>query len=140
MSESRPTRRHFLNLFLGSTLLAWLGTVLYPMLRYLKPLPGAGPGGPLALLAEELERLRKDKFVIVFEDPSQKVRALAARCTHEGCTVKYLPEESFISCACHNARFDLDGRVLAGPPPRPLKQFEAQRGDDEGVVVTTREA
>ena len=51
---------------------------------------------------------------------------------------KYLPEESFISCACHNARFDLNGRVLAGPPPRPLQQFDVRRDEDEGVVVSTR--
>lgn len=147
MDDKRTSRRGFLNLFLGGSFLAWLAAVIYPAVRYLKPLPGAGPGGPLSLAAEDVEKLAREKYVIVrygservivFEDGDTKLRALAARCTHEGCTVKFRADESYISCACHNARFDLDGRVLAGPPPRPLKQFQAQRGADEGVVVTTQ--
>jgi Rieske Fe-S protein len=40
-------------------------------------------------------------------------------------------------CACHNGRFDLTGRNVGGPPPRPLDQLEvAVRGDD--VVVSRK--
>ncbi len=148
MAAKKRSRRQFLNILLGSTTLAWIGAVLYPLLRYLKPLPQGGGGGPLTLSAEDVGKLAREKFVIVrvgsnrvivFQDPSEKVRALDARCTHEGCTVKYLPKESFISCACHNGRFDLDGTVLAGPPPRPLAQYDVQESAD-GVVVATRTA
>ncbi|HEY2772711.1 MAG TPA: Rieske (2Fe-2S) protein [Candidatus Binatia bacterium] len=138
------TRRGFLDLLLGLGVVGWAGSVFYPIIRYLTPLPLAGPGGPVKLSAEQLASLAKDRFVIVpaagkrllvFQDPAQKVRALDARCTHEGCTVKFVPGESVIWCACHNGRFDLDGRVISGPPPRPLGQYVAQQDADGGVTV-----
>jgi len=69
------------------------------------------------------------------EDPQRRLRACEARCTHEGCTVQYVPGESVVWCACHNGRFDLDGRVLSGPPPRPLARWVAQRDPDGSVSV-----
>ena len=119
----------------------------YPILRYLKPLPVAGPGGPMRLTRAETEALDTKRFVIVpaagtrvlvLRDQEQKLHALDARCTHEGCTVQYVAAEGVIWCACHNARFDLDGRVLAGPPPRPLPRY-ATHEDDQGNVLITPE-
>ena len=139
------SRRSFLNLLLGVGLLAWLGSIVHPVIRYLKPLAATGPGGPIKLTTEELAKLDKDKFLIlragtskilVFQDGTSQVRALNAKCTHEGCTVQFVPGDSVIWCACHNGRFDLDGRVLAGPPPRPLSRYTAQRGADGSVTVT----
>lgn len=147
--ESRHTRRRFLDLLLSAGAGAWLVSVFYPVFRYLTPLPSAGPGGPVKLEPDQVATLAKQSFVIVpalgkrilvFQDPAQKLRALDARCTHEGCTVKYVPGESVIWCACHNGRFDLDGRVLAGPPPRPLAQYTAQQDAEGGVVVTPLQA
>jgi cytochrome b6-f complex iron-sulfur subunit len=144
-SHSAQTRRSFLDLLLGTTLLGTLASILYPILRYLKPLPVAGPGGPMRLTRAETEALDTKRFVIVpaagtrvlvLRDQEQKLHALDARCTHEGCTVQYVATEGVIWCACHNARFDLDGRVLAGPPPRPLPRY-ATHEDDEGNVLIT---
>jgi len=63
------------------------------------------------------------------------VRALSAKCTHEGCTVSYVPGESLIWCACHNGRYDLQGRVLSGPPPKPLAEYAVHRDSDGTIVV-----
>lgn len=147
--ESRHTRRRFLDLLLGLGATGWLASVLYPVFRYLTPLPSAGPGGPVKLSPDQITSLAKQSFVIVpalgkrilvFQDAEQKLRALDARCTHEGCTVKFVPGESVIWCACHNGRFDLDGRVISGPPPRPLAQYVAQQDAEGGVVVTPQQA
>jgi cytochrome b6-f complex iron-sulfur subunit len=144
---TEPTRRSFLDLLLGMTVLSTLASVLYPVLRYLKPLPAAGPGGPVRLTRAEVDALETKRFVIVpaagtrillFRDQTHALRALDARCTHEGCTVQYVAAEAVIWCACHNARFDVEGRVLAGPPPRPLPRY-AVREDDEGNVLITTE-
>jgi Rieske Fe-S protein len=44
--------------------------------------------------------------------------------------VGYQPDLGCIRCACHEGRFDLDGRVLSGPPPAPLRTlYHAWRGD-----------
>ena len=142
-----PTRRRVVDYLLGAGLLAWLGTVVYPVVRFLKPLPQSGPSGPTRLTRAEVGKLEARGFVIVpvaskrvivFQDAQQRLRALDAKCTHEGCTVQYVPGESVVWCACHNGRFDLDGRVIAGPPPRPLPIYKAQR-DSEGSVVIALE-
>jgi Rieske Fe-S protein len=137
-------RRSVLDLLLGVGVVGFLGSVLYPVLRYLKPLGAQTQNGPIKLNGEELSKLEKEHSVIVragptrivvFEDAGQQLRALSAKCTHEGCTVQYVPGESVIWCACHNGRFDLDGRVVAGPPPRPLEKYSCARENDGAVTV-----
>jgi Rieske Fe-S protein len=148
MAETSPeqhTRRSFLDLLLSVGVVAWLGSVLYPVLRYLKPLSLAGPSGPVRLTRAEVAKVEVDKFAIipvgrerllVFEDPKGELRALDAKCTHEGCTVRYVARDALIWCACHNGRFDLEGRVLAGPPPRPLARHSVLR-DSEGAITVS---
>jgi cytochrome b6-f complex iron-sulfur subunit len=139
------SRRGFLDLLLGGALTGWLASMLYPAIRYLKPLPQAGPTGPMRLTRDEVAKLETEAFVIVpvsgkrlmiFADADGTLRALDARCTHEGCTVQYVPGEEVVWCACHNARFGIDGRVLSGPPPRPLPRYRAEYDKDGAVIVT----
>jgi cytochrome b6-f complex iron-sulfur subunit len=124
--------------------LGWLATLLYPVFRYLTPLPLQGPAGPVQLTRAEVSKLERSRFtivpigrvrVLVFEDPSGNLRALDAKCTHEGCTVRYMPKDALIWCACHNGRFDLNGRVISGPPPRPLPRHTVVREPDGTVSV-----
>lgn len=146
-SESTgPSRRSFLDLLLATTVLSTLASVLYPVLRYLKPLPAAGPGGPVRLTRAEIDALETKRFaiipaagtrILVFRDQKHVLRALDARCTHEGCTVQYVAAEAAVWCACHNARFDVDGRVLSGPPPRPLPRYAIREDDLGNVLITT---
>ena len=44
------------------------------------------------------------------------------------------PEEKLIWCACHNGRYDLTGKNISGPPPRPLEEFKVNVRGDEIVV------
>ena len=141
------TRRTFLDRLLSVSVLGWVGAVAYPVVRYLKPLSAAGVGGPVVLNSIEADKVRQNHFaivragplrLIVFDDGTGKYRALDARCTHEGCTVQYLPGDSVVWCACHNGRFDLDGRNISGPPPRPLARHTV-RVDEAGRVVVTPE-
>jgi len=144
---SKPARRSFLNWLIGAGLLGWAASVLYPVLRYLRPLGDVGAGGPVKLTKEEVATLGKSHFVIartgtrkiiVFEAGGE-LHALDAKCTHEGCTVQFVPGDSLVWCACHNGKFDLDGRVLSGPPPRPLTKWLATR-DGEDVTLTMETA
>ena len=52
-SNSKTSRRHFLDLLLGASVLGWLASIAYPVIRYLKPLPQTGPTGPTHLTREE---------------------------------------------------------------------------------------
>ena len=150
-TTSKPgmPRRRVLDILLRVTLVGWLASVLYPVLSYLRPLPQQGPTGPVGLTGAEILKVERDKFaivpvgskrVLVLEDSEGELHALDARCTHEGCTVRYSPGESLIVCACHNGRFDLTGRVLSGPPPRPLPRHFVQRDADGSIVVAVASA
>jgi cytochrome b6-f complex iron-sulfur subunit len=133
---------------LGASVVAWLASIAYPIIRYLKPLPQTGPGGPTHLTRDEASKLEQKQFVIVpvsgqrviVVNAQDRTCAFSAKCTHEGCTVTYLPGQSVIWCPCHDGRFDLNGRVLSGPPPRPLSQYAVNRQPDGGIVISEERA
>lgn len=58
--------------------------------------------------------------------------AFSQKCTHLSCAVIPRPDQGVFHCPCHEGIFDLrSGRVLAGPPPRPLPRITlAFQGDD----------
>jgi Rieske Fe-S protein len=49
--------------------------------------------------------------------------AFDPRCTHAACRYQWSADASRFNCNCHGGEFALDGTVLAGPPPRPLRTF-----------------
>lgn len=51
-------------------------------------------------------------------------------CTHVGCPVNWSPQARRFFSPCHGGVFDADGRVLAGPPPRPLDRYETRIEND----------
>jgi Rieske Fe-S protein len=51
-------------------------------------------------------------------DGSVVARSLV--CTHRGCEVRWSEAERVYRCPCHDGLFAEDGRVVLGPPPRPL--------------------
>lgn len=50
--------------------------------------------------------------------------AMSNICTHLGCRVRWIPEREQFFSPCHNGVFDKQGRVVSGPPPRPLDRYE----------------
>ena len=63
------------------------------------------------------------KPVILVRTPNDELKAFSATCTHLDCTVQYKKEMGLIWCACHNGKYDLNGRNVSGPPPRPLDEY-----------------
>jgi cytochrome b6-f complex iron-sulfur subunit len=138
------SRRRFIDLLLGTAVLGWALSILYPIIRYLKPLEQTGATGPTRLTRDEASKLEQNKFVIVpvsgqrviVLQAQDQILAFSAKCTHEGCTVTYQPGQSAIWCPCHDGRFDLSGHVLSGPPPKPLTKYLAKRQPDGGIVIS----
>jgi cytochrome b6-f complex iron-sulfur subunit len=60
--------------------------------------------------------------------------AYSAICTHLGCIVQWLPEQREFLCPCHAGRFAPDGRVLSGPPPRPLDPLPVMVVDNRLLI------
>lgn len=52
--------------------------------------------------------------------------AFSPYCTHVGCPVTWTPGAEMFMCPCHGGTFHRDGRVAAGPPPRPLERLEVR--------------
>jgi Rieske Fe-S protein len=70
------------------------------------------------------ERARETVFLVW--DGGHQVRALSATCTHLGCQVRWDGADQKFKCPCHGGVYAVDGRVLEGPPPRPLDAVEAR--------------
>jgi nitrite reductase/ring-hydroxylating ferredoxin subunit len=59
----------------------------------------------------------------IYRKDAEHVIALAAICTHMRCVLDFDRRERQMVCPCHDGRFDLDGNVISGPPPRPLASY-----------------
>jgi Rieske Fe-S protein len=69
---------------------------------------------------------------ILVRRTSGSLAAFSQKCTHLSCAVYYAAARDRLECPCHEGYFSADdGRVLQGPPPRPLPKIRlALRGDD----------
>jgi Rieske Fe-S protein len=142
---TQESRRGFLAWLLGGGVLALSASILYPVIRFIVP-PKLAESPEASVIAGKVGDLGPNsgktfKFGsrpgILLRTPSGEYRAFSALCTHLQCTVQYREDQQSIWCACHNGRFDLAGRNVAGPPPRPLEAYDvAVRGDD--IVVSKR--
>lgn len=64
--------------------------------------------------------------VFVLTENGREFVAMSNICTHLGCRVRWIDDREEFFCPCHNGVFDKDGRIVAGPVPRPLDQFETK--------------
>jgi Rieske Fe-S protein len=62
--------------------------------------------------------------VYVSTDNGREFVAMSNICTHLGCRVRWIDGREEFFCPCHNGVFDKNGRIVSGPVPRPLDQFE----------------
>ena len=62
----------------------------------------------------------------VVKMPDSNIVAYAPQCTHLGCAYHWDERNKNFLCPCHTSTFDLDGRVLTGPAPRPLDRYETK--------------
>jgi Rieske Fe-S protein len=141
--DADPSRRRFVNWFLGTSLGAFLLAVLYPVSRYLVPPEvGESTAGTVTLPIKP-DDVRPNtgqifKFGsrpgILVRTASGELRAFSAVCTHLNCTVQYRADVSHIWCACHNGHYDLNGKNVEGPPPRPLDSFVVNVRGNQIVV------
>ncbi len=65
-----------------------------------------------------------------------EVIAISAGCTHLGCIVTWDEENKIFKCPCHDGRYDTEGNVISGPPPKPLRRHRTKIEDDRILLST----
>jgi cytochrome b6-f complex iron-sulfur subunit len=143
MSEdSGVSRRTFVDVLLGIGLIGSAVSFLYPALKFILP-PRVAEAMEQTVVAGRLGELRPNSGKIfkfgrrpglLIDTPSGELRAFDAVCTHLQCTVQYREDFEQIWCACHNGHYDLFGKNISGPPPRPLPRFDVELRGEEIVV------
>ena len=157
------SRRNWLLRSLNASLAVTLGAVFYPVIRFLWPRPATVSGAQEIAAPFRVNQLPsapgnpfnfggKPCLVVLTPDGAKRlkgggqlqpddVRAFNAVCTHVDCTVRYRAEKGDIFCSCHNGVYDLEGRNVSGPPPRPLEVYKVtlrgEPGQEEIIVSRT---
>ena len=83
-----------------------------------------------------LQAQPQDVAVYVINEGSGKFTIYDDHCTHLGCPYSWSGDKNQFNCPCHNGVFDPQGRVLGGPPPRPLDRYEYKV--ENGVLYAGR--
>jgi nitrite reductase/ring-hydroxylating ferredoxin subunit len=139
MSESLA-RRNWLLRCLQAGIAMTLGAIFWPVGWFLRPRAATRSGALEIVAPYHMNDLKPDDqgrwpppfefggkpclLILVDGEP----RAMNAVCTHLDCTVEYRPAQGDIFCNCHSGVYDLNGRNISGPPPRPLELYKAVKG------------
>jgi cytochrome b6-f complex iron-sulfur subunit len=152
MESSFVERRRFVNWFVGTSFGALLASVVYPVFRFVSPprIPeavtnsvDAGSANDPVLLDKGFKIVRFGaEPVLLVRLSDSEFRAFSATCTHLDCIVGFQKDQNRIYCNCHGGTYDLNGRNVAGPPPRPLTAFKvnlaAKRAGEPAAIVISK--
>ncbi|MES2201933.1 MAG: Rieske 2Fe-2S domain-containing protein, partial [candidate division FCPU426 bacterium] len=127
--------------WLGAALGGWLlgalrflfPNVLYepnPMFKIGKPIEYPLDSGKSAVS----DRWQAEKRIWLVTTP-EGMYAFEAKCTHLGCTPRWVKESQRFKCPCHGSNFDIGGDVVAGPAPKPLYRLAINLTQDGQIQV-----
>ena len=141
-TKKGKSRREFLNDILLGGFGAWMLAILYPVISYLDPPKSKQVKVSQVSIGKNSEMEKNsgkiirfgEKPVLVIKKADGEYSAFMAECTHLNCTVQYRKDLGEIYCACHNGKYDLNGKVVSGPPPAPLQKYEVALKGEEVFV------
>ena len=139
-------RRKFINSLLGIGSLGAFSAIVYPIISFLVPPKLADVKvnslkvGPVAEFKNNSSKIVKfgRTPVILIRTKDGQFKAMEATCTHLDCLVQFKEDTQQIFCACHNGIYDMQGRNISGPPPKPLKEYDVNIIDDE-IRITSQD-
>ena len=74
----------------------------------------------VATLQDGYHETKTQKAVWAVKQADGAVSVFSPMCTHLGCGYHWDGTAQQFKCPCHGSVFDVSGRVVAGPAPRPL--------------------
>jgi cytochrome b6-f complex iron-sulfur subunit len=127
--------------------LGWMGFGLISLASLLAAMRSAFPrvlfapdtsfkAGPIDgfVIGEVDEKFKSDFRVWIIREAAG-IYALFAKCTHLGCTPRWLKAENKFKCPCHGSGFYKTGINFEGPAPRPLERVRVAVSEDGQLVV-----
>ena len=127
----RPRRSFLRSLWIGLGVVALI-EFIGVLIAFLRPrrLPTNTAGGGAVLEAGAVASfapnsvtafVRARLYLCRLEDGG--FLALSRKCTHLGCTVPWVAQESRFACPCHGSAFDITGNIIESPAPRALDMY-----------------
>ncbi len=122
-------RRDFLNLLIGSAMLAWGGLTTAALVKVVTPparrLDGSAKlewleVGPISTFSETPKPVAYGDETVYVYRLNGKLVANSATCPHVRCVVRWDQAKSAFRCPCHASAFDKAGKRLYGPATRDL--------------------
>lgn len=145
MKVINKKKRSFLNILLSNAVFVYIGSILSIILMHLSPRRKKVSLKPVNLgkinTLESNPKFNKKNNSLIFSFngiPSilvkvkkDKYKAFSAVCTHLGCIVGFKKDRNVFYCNCHGGTYNLNGKNIAGPPPKPLTshQISTENGD-----------
>jgi menaquinol-cytochrome c reductase iron-sulfur subunit len=75
-----------------------------------------------------------ERAVWLVRRPDGSVTAYSPSCPHLGCGYRWFAQDQRFKCPCHGSVFDINGKVLGGPAPRPLDTLLVKQEDGRVLV------
>ena len=131
--QTDVTRRDFLSkLLMGGGLIVSSLVLVRHGFSFI--IPKAEKKTPKKLLVGKLDELKigePKEFKIGNEElflinTGNELKVLSATCTHLGCKIRWEKHKTRFFCACHKGVFSPDGKVISGPPPRKLDEYQVE--------------
>lgn len=129
-------RRRFCQACIGGAAAITIGTVVYPIVAFLKLPVRLGESKPVQIPLDRLTPgqayyadFQGQQVIVVMSDTGPRV--FNASCTHLGCNVVWDTAHGNFHCPCHGAVFSGEGQVVSGPVSAPLREvpFEVKEGN-----------
>jgi cytochrome b6-f complex iron-sulfur subunit len=143
--ETKKSRRNFINTVIIGWGIILLAPVFYGIVKYIIPPKlrekilesmQIGKISDVPYDSAKIIKFNKTPIVLVHNQEGQ-IKAFSAICTHLGCLVEYRNEDKKIHCNCHGSVFDLEGKNIGGPAPRPLQPYRVELKEDNVIVFKT---
>ncbi len=140
------TRRGFLQALAAIAGGAIALPIMAGIVQYIQPVEGREPVRQTTMLDGAAAFAPGSARVIAFNrEPVVVIRlangqfkAFSARCTHLGCVVQFKGgDDPHFACNCHGSQFDINGRNIAGPAPRPLPPYRVSLNKDSLLISKT---
>ncbi len=156
MNGSEPSRRRFLGrvvvalnaLVAMAVATPAVGYLLSPLLRQ-RSSRWVAIGGASKFVADTPQRVtyeyedeggynvEQTRHVAFVGHSEGELIVLSPVCTHMGCNVSFNEASGLFECPCHGGKYDASGRVVDGPPPKPLRRFQTRVRDGSLEIQIT---